>query len=634
MENKNIFPGWEIVEEIGRGAFSTVYKVRKDDGMGGEYFSALKVISIPSSNDEYRQYKGDGYDDESISRIFKDQVSNIVSEFRMLSEFRGTANIVSYEDHKVLQKADGIGWDVLIRMELLSTLPDYYIKNPLTEKEVVKLGVDICNALILCEKSNIIHRDIKPQNIFVNKFGDFKLGDFGIARTMEHTTRATKIGTPAYMAPEVYRGEAYNCNVDVYSLGMVLYWLLNERRLPFLPLPPQVPTAEQTVNAQNMRLNGTPLPPPKNGSAELKEVVLRACDFDPAKRFANATAFKAALSYIYNAPAVTATATTAQALEQTVAVRKAPPASTQQARVQQAPAPQARPQVSTPPPMQAPTPQQRPKLAFGGALPPKKTGKKVLIAIICLLLVAGIGVGAYFLFFNKDDEDDDYGYTAYDPNINAGVNNTPTPGTPTLPPSSSVDGGDDSTQLDNTSAVERPLPESSEPEEESSEEIVEGAELIGAWEYTMDMSDFLLTGITAADTTGIYSELTLSPVDYTIGYRFRADGTADVFADWDAYMQHIDMALYEIADYLADKTAGTNQAVTSQDAYDMLREQVDLDAMSKQDPSATGTYTVNGNNITIKYGIYTDRYTYAVNGSTLTLTSGGETMQFRKALSR
>ncbi len=299
MYENELFSDWEIVgEPIGTGGFSKVYKIRKDDGVGGEYFSALKVITIPASKDEYRLYVEDGYDDASIATIFKEQVTNIVSEFKMLSEFRGNTNIVSYEDHKVVPQPDGYSWHIFIRMELLTTLPAAYNKKPLTVKDAVKLGIDICNALILCERSNVIHRDIKPQNIFVNKYGDYKLGDFGIARTMDHTTRATKIGTPAYMAPEVFNGGTYNSNVDIYSLGMVLYWLLNERRLPFLPLPPVVPTDAQNNAAQNMRLRGTPLPEPKNGTPALKAAVLKACEFDPTKRFYTATAFKRALEGI------------------------------------------------------------------------------------------------------------------------------------------------------------------------------------------------------------------------------------------------------------------------------------------------------------------------------------------------
>ena len=67
-------------------------------------------------------------------------------------------------------------WDIYIRMELLTPLNSFLSEHKLTEKEVVKLGSDICTTLEICAKRNVIHRDIKPENIFVNSFGDFKLG--------------------------------------------------------------------------------------------------------------------------------------------------------------------------------------------------------------------------------------------------------------------------------------------------------------------------------------------------------------------------------------------------------------------------------------------------------------------------
>lgn len=113
-------------------------------------------------------------------------------------------------------------------------------------------------------EESIIHRDIKPENIFVSDAGDFKLGDFGIARTVEKTMSGlSKKGTYSYMAPEVYRGGAYGFDVDIYSLGIVMYRLLNNNRIPFLP------------------------PAPVNAAGRLGEIVLKACAFDPKERHAS-----------------------------------------------------------------------------------------------------------------------------------------------------------------------------------------------------------------------------------------------------------------------------------------------------------------------------------------------------------
>ena len=119
----------------------------------------------------------------------------------------------------MVEHTEGIGWDILIRMELLTPLIDHIHKEKLSRKDVIKLGIDLCKALELCQKYNIVHRDIKPENIFISDNGDYKLGDFGIARTLEKTTGAlSKKGTYVYMAPEIYRDEEYGSNVDIYSL--------------------------------------------------------------------------------------------------------------------------------------------------------------------------------------------------------------------------------------------------------------------------------------------------------------------------------------------------------------------------------------------------------------------------------
>ncbi len=290
---KNMLPGWEIIEKIGSGGFSTVYKIKKIDSAGdGEFYAALKIMTIPSSPEEYDNYIQEGYDEETITTIFTNQVKKLEEEFRLMARFKGNSNIVSYEDHMVVPHQNGKGWDILIRMELLDPLTKYCNKTPLSVVETVKLGVDICRALELCQKANITHRDIKPQNIFVNEFGDYKLGDFGIARTMDHATHATRTGTYTYIAPEVFHGYAYDSTVDIYSLGLVLYWLLNERRLPFLPLPPAAPSANQINEAASRRIAGEQIPPPVNGSDELKRIVLKACAFKPENRYSSATEMK------------------------------------------------------------------------------------------------------------------------------------------------------------------------------------------------------------------------------------------------------------------------------------------------------------------------------------------------------
>lgn len=194
---------------------------------------------------------------------------------------------MSYENHQVIEHRDGIGWDILIQMELLTPLNKYIVSNTITQRDIIRLGIDLCNALELCQKFNIIHRDIKPENIFVSEVGNFKLGDFGISRTADRTSGMTKTGTEAYMAPEVYKGEPYHSTVDIYSLGLVLYRLLNGNRLPFFPPAPAPVKPEDRDNAVKKRFSGAPLPPPCHARGRLGEIVLKACSYSPRDRYSS-----------------------------------------------------------------------------------------------------------------------------------------------------------------------------------------------------------------------------------------------------------------------------------------------------------------------------------------------------------
>ena len=301
IDSKIQWPGWEVVRVIGRGSFGAVYEIRRDV-FGRTERAALKVITIPQSDSDIEELYNDGYDEESVTRRYRSYLEDIAREYSLMAEMKGHTNVVYCDDLRYVQHEDGIGWDIYIKMELLTPLTKYLGRDA-SQAQIVKLGMDICNALVLCKSRNIVHRDIKPQNIFASQDGNFKLGDFGIAKTAERTTSGTKIGTYKYMAPEVYNNRPYGASADIYSLGLVLYWLLNERRTPFLPLD-RVPSASEEDAARKRRFEGEPLPAPKNGSEELKRIVLRACAYDPKDRFASAEEMLAALSALAGAPSV------------------------------------------------------------------------------------------------------------------------------------------------------------------------------------------------------------------------------------------------------------------------------------------------------------------------------------------
>jgi serine/threonine protein kinase len=98
---------------------------------------------------------------------------------------------------------------------------------PFPEKEILHDFIQICLAIKYCHDRKILHRDLKAENVFLMKDGTVKLGDFGIARVLEHTLQLcrTQVGTPYYLSPEICEGKNYNSKTDIWSLGCILYQL-------------------------------------------------------------------------------------------------------------------------------------------------------------------------------------------------------------------------------------------------------------------------------------------------------------------------------------------------------------------------------------------------------------------------
>jgi len=297
-----VFGKWYITKQLGAGSYGKVFEIERTDALDGTvYRGALKAITIPSSPEELQSVLDeDGLDRQGASSYFRETVVALNREIALMNKVKGHSNIVSYEDHDVIEHTDGIGWDILIRMELLTPISQYFKQfDTIPRQAVLRLGIDLCRALEVCEKYSIIHRDIKPANIFISDTGDFKLGDFGVARTASASTGAsTFAGTVNYMAPEVFRREKYTASVDTYSLGLVMYQLLNANRMPFYPPYPQPLTALAKERAHDRRLAGEPLPDPVNASGPLADILRKACAPVPADRFASPTEMRLALEAV------------------------------------------------------------------------------------------------------------------------------------------------------------------------------------------------------------------------------------------------------------------------------------------------------------------------------------------------
>ncbi len=290
-----LWGSWIIEKQIGKGSYGGVYLARRAEAP--EFCSAIKHLSIPADESELSSLLSDGIaSDREGARIYYEKLrDDIIGEIRFMYRLRGCANIVAYEDHLVVPKKTMPGYDIFIRMELLEPLTERTVSEPLSKADVCRLGLDICTAFEALERERIVHRDVKPANILVNKDGTYKLADFGVARQMERTRMVmSKKGTYSYMAPEVYRGEEAGTTADLYSLGLVMHRLLNGNRAPFLPAEGNI-TYQDTELALARRLAGKQLPRPAYADDAIFAVIGRACAFLPQERYASAADMRAAL---------------------------------------------------------------------------------------------------------------------------------------------------------------------------------------------------------------------------------------------------------------------------------------------------------------------------------------------------
>ncbi len=286
------WPGWETVREIGKGSLGSVFEIQRTEN-GRTEKGALKLISVPKEQNEIAQLLSGGMDRESIALKYRSRVEDIVKAYSRMANLPDQRRIVRIEDLHVQPHADNLGWDILVRMEHLTPLSKWADSDP--ETLARRVGDEVSEALSLLQAQNLLHGNLNPENILLTEDGSCKLGDIGIAKAAEQTMDGKRLGKYTFLAPETFKKAPFGPEADQYSLGLVLYWLLNERRLPFLPLPPQTPTAEQEKQAFSDRLYGKALPAPANGGAKLRETVLKACAYQPVDRFADPGALQQAL---------------------------------------------------------------------------------------------------------------------------------------------------------------------------------------------------------------------------------------------------------------------------------------------------------------------------------------------------
>ena len=292
---QSVWPDWQAKEILGKGSYGTVLRAVKEKfGVGKE--SAIKVVHIPTDDNQIEQVRHSFHlSDKELKEYFYPEVEKLKEEVALMEKLGENEHCLHIQDFDILEKPEGsIGWNILIRMELLESLESRISRGGIKLGEVLSLGEDILSALETCESHRIIHRDIKPANIFVNSKGVYKLGDFGIAKDLTLESRnLSHRGTDNYAAPEVCQGKDYSYNVDIYALGLVLYQLINKNKRPFFGEGKV--TATLSEEAYRKRITGEDFPTPPFGDEELFAIIKKMCAFDPKERFQSAGEAKSEL---------------------------------------------------------------------------------------------------------------------------------------------------------------------------------------------------------------------------------------------------------------------------------------------------------------------------------------------------
>lgn len=280
----------EVVSCLSVRGGTSVYVVQSTKS-GQNYI--LKHISVPESQKQVDAllFTGAANSKEDAQKYYEQVVSDYQSELETLESIASSPNLASYRSYQIVPKEDAVGYDVYLLAEQRKTLVDYVNDNAMTHVCAVNLGMDLCNALIDLRASGLIHRDVKPSNIYLSPQGHFVLGDLGIAKISElKYCSMPEHMLSSYSAPELFSlVGSIEPTTDIYSVGLILYRIYNGNHGPFEDEKTSARAADK------LRVTGQALPAPMYADYELTEIILHACAFHPEDRYQTPEAFKDAL---------------------------------------------------------------------------------------------------------------------------------------------------------------------------------------------------------------------------------------------------------------------------------------------------------------------------------------------------
>ncbi|MBQ8029266.1 MAG: protein kinase [Clostridia bacterium] len=284
---EGVFGKWNTEKCIGTGTDGRVYTLVSVDENQKKTRSVLKTIRVNSNRSESKGFNPLGEIEKDDKSAYVDEIiENIKRNIKTIQTSDGGKRFVKYEDVEVRETSDGKGKIILIRLEEMRSLSDLLNEFSFTLEETIRLGIEICKSLIRCRDFGYIYPNLKPENILFDAKGVCKLGDFGSFSLLEPSkTSVAYKRTQHYMAPEYLKNDSINCTSDTYSLGLILYMLINRGRLPFTEQYPQEVTLNGLNRSKENRCLGMSFPEPATQAPMLMKVISKACAFKETDRY-------------------------------------------------------------------------------------------------------------------------------------------------------------------------------------------------------------------------------------------------------------------------------------------------------------------------------------------------------------
>ena len=232
----------------------------------------VKIISIPASQTQLDALllTGAFSAPEQALSYFEDLARDVLSEAEILGKLTRLEGFLPYTGSQLIKMDDGVGYQVYLISPYKRSLQKHMQISPLTHLGALNLSLDLCAALASSRRAGYLYVDLKPNNIFLTQTQGWRVGDLGFVplTSLKYASLPEKYRSE-YTAPEISDAMSeLNSTMDIYALGLVLYQVYNNGQLPF----------EGTAPAE-------PLPPPMYADYELAEIILKACDPNPAKRW-------------------------------------------------------------------------------------------------------------------------------------------------------------------------------------------------------------------------------------------------------------------------------------------------------------------------------------------------------------